>query len=181
MSRSLRIALLAAIGLAVAYGLALAMLGHIVGAERYVVIDGDTLEFIPAHCGFNALGLGCRAQPLRLYGVDAFESRQTCRDASDRPWPCGAVATERLKQLIAQSDFSCHVDPEFVDRHAREFSICVAGGRDVGAVLVSEGLAFAYGRGAQYLPLEAKAKVERRGAWAGSFVRPQYFRQGATD
>ncbi|HZL58648.1 MAG TPA: thermonuclease family protein [Stellaceae bacterium] len=181
MTRTLRLALLAAIGLAATYGLALAILGRAAGTERYVVIDGDTLELIPAHCGFNALGLGCRAQSLRLYGVDAFESGQTCRDASDHPWPCGAVATERLKQLIAQSDFGCHVDPEFVDRHAHEFSICVAGDRDVGAVLVSEGLAFAYGRGAQYLPIEAKAKAEKRGAWAGRFVRPQYFRQGATD
>jgi endonuclease YncB( thermonuclease family) len=51
----------------------------------------------------------------------------------------------------------------------------------VGALLVSEGLAFAYGRGIQYLPLEAAAKKARRGAWAGTFVRPQYWRQGARD
>jgi hypothetical protein len=30
------------------------------------------------------------------------------------------------------------------------------------------------------LPLENEAKAARRGAWAGHFVRPQYFRLGAT-
>jgi len=156
------------------------VLGAPIHADRYVVIDGDTFELLPSHCVLARLGLGCPAQRLRLWGVDAFESTQTCRDALDVVWPCGAVATERLRQLVTRPDFACRVDPEFVDRHAREFSVCYAGDQDVGALLVSEGLAFAYGRGAQYLRLEAAAKQARRGAWAGRFVRPQYFRQGAT-
>jgi len=161
--------------------LAYALLGPKAAADRYYVIDGDTFEMIAHHCFFSRFGLGCPAQRLRLYGVDAFESKQTCRDALDVVWQCGAVATERLRDLVHRPDFSCHADPEFVDRHAREFSFCSAGGRDVGSVLVSEGLAFAYGRGVQYLPLEQAARAARRGAWAGHFVRPQYFRQGATE
>lgn len=150
-------------------------------ADRYAVVDGDTLELWPQRCGLSRLGIGCLGQRLRLYGVDAFEGTQTCRDAKGTLWRCGAVATERLRQLVTQPDFACHVDPEFVDRHAREFAACTAGGRDVGALLVSEGLAFAYGRGAQYLAVESEAKARARGAWAGEFVRPQFFRQGATE
>lgn len=150
-------------------------------ADRYAVVDGDTLALWPRHCLLSRLGVGCLGERLRLYGVDAFERRQTCRDAKGTLWRCGAVATERLRQLVAQPDFACHVDPEFVDRHAREFAACTTGGRDVGALLVSEGLAFAYGRGAQYLAVEADAKARARGAWAGQFVRPQFFRQGATE
>jgi endonuclease YncB( thermonuclease family) len=150
-------------------------------ADRYAVVDGDTLALWPQHCLLSKLGIGCIGERLRLYGVDAFESTQTCRDATGTVWRCGAVATERLRQLVAQADFACHVDPEFVDRHAREFAACTAGNRDVGALLVSEGLAFAYGRGAQYLAVESEAKERARGAWAGQFVRPQFFRQGATE
>jgi endonuclease YncB( thermonuclease family) len=193
-------------------------------AERYAVIDGDTLAVWPDHCFLSHLGIGCLAQRLRLYGVDAFEGTQTCRDAKGTLWRCGAVATQRLRQLVTQANFACHVDPEFVDRHAREFAVCTAGDRDVGAVatqrlrqlvtqanfachvdpefvdrharefavctagdrdvgalLVSEGLAFAYGRGEQYLGVESEAKARARGAWAGHFVRPQFFRQGATE
>jgi endonuclease YncB( thermonuclease family) len=175
-----RAAALAVLVLAAAAAGGALWLGPRASADRYVVIDGDTLEWVPQHCVFSRIGLGCPGQRLRLYGVDAFESRQTCRDAAGTPWPCGAVATERLRALVAHPDFACNVDHEFVDRHAREFAVCTTGGRDVGALLVREGLAFAYGRGLQYLPFENQAKEERRGAWAGRFVRPQYFRQGAT-
>jgi endonuclease YncB( thermonuclease family) len=147
--------------------------------DRYSVVEGDTLAWRPPQCLLSTLGIACLPQRLRLYGVDAFERKQTCRDANGKVWPCGAVATARLHQLVESGDFACHVDHEFIDRHAREFAVCTAHGEDVGAVLVSEGLAFAYGRGAQYLPYESAARVNRRGAWAGSFVRPQYFREGA--
>src|SRR5262249_18956402 len=113
--------------------------------------------------------------------VDAFERTQTCRDAKGDRWYCGLVATTRVRELVAAPDFGCQVDTEFVDRHAREFAICTANGKDLGAILVSEGLAFAYGRRTRYVPIEAEAKAERRGAWAGTFVRPQYFRSGARD
>jgi endonuclease YncB( thermonuclease family) len=165
-------------------GAALALLrslGPVTPQDRYIVVDGDTLEVVPHQCWLSRLGLGCRPQRLRLYGVDAFESKQTCHTAKGVVWQCGAVATERLKELVAHADFSCNVDTEFVDRHAREFCLCSTGGEDVGAILVNDGLAFAYGRGAQYLPLEASAKIAQRGAWGGSFVRPQYFRQGSRE
>jgi endonuclease YncB( thermonuclease family) len=163
-----------------AWGIGRATLSKPSTVNRYAVIDGDTFRFYPKTCIFTVLKLGCPPQLLRLEGVDAFESRQTCHDALDQVWACGQLATERLKQLVARPDFSCRVDPAFTDRHAREFSVCFADGRDVGGTLVREGLAFAYGRDRQYLPLENEAKAARRGAWAGHFVRPQYFRLGAT-
>jgi endonuclease YncB( thermonuclease family) len=149
--------------------------------DRYSVVDGDTLAWRPPNCWLSNLGIACLGQRLRLYGVDAFEGKQSCRDGEGRLWHCGAVATMRLKELVESADFACRVDHEFIDRHAREFAVCAVHGEDVGAILVREGLAFAYGRGAQYLPFEAEAKVQRRGAWAGSFVRPQYFREGAVE
>lgn len=181
MRRRLSIGVAAALLLIGAAWAALAWLKPAGSGEGYSVVDGDTLAWRPAECLLSRLGIACVSQRLRLYGVDAFESTQTCRDATGALWPCGAVATKRLRQLVTAPDFSCHVDPEFVDRHAREFAACSADGRDVGAILVSEGLAFAYGRGAQYLPIEARAKERKRGAWAGSFVRPQFFRQGAVE
>ena len=149
--------------------------------DRYSVVDGDTLAWRPPHCLLSSLGIACFGQRFRLYGVDAFEGKQTCRDGEGKAWSCGAVATARLRELVDSPDFACRVDHEFIDRHAREFAVCTAQGEDVGAILVREGLAFAYGRGAPYLAYEAEAKRERRGAWAGSFVRPQYFREGAAD
>jgi endonuclease YncB( thermonuclease family) len=153
-----------------------------VRADRYSVYDGDTLEVTRGTCLLAHFRLPCPAQHLRLLGVDAFERLQTCRDTNGGPLYCGAIATNRLKQLVALPGFGCQVDEEFVDRHAREFAVCSAGGQDVGAILVSEGLAFAYGRRTRYVAIEQEAEKERRGAWGyGSFVRPQFWRSGARD
>jgi endonuclease YncB( thermonuclease family) len=176
-TRTIIVLLLASIVLA--WGVGRAILGNPSTVDRYVVIDGDTFALIPKSCIYTVVHLGCPAQRLRLEGADAFESKQTCRDALNVEWACGKAATDRLRQLVSRPDFSCRIDPEFVDRHAREFSVCYTDGRDVAALLVRAGLAFAYGRDRQYLPLENEAKEARRGAWAGHFVRPQYFRQGA--
>jgi len=153
--------------------------GPTAGIDRYAVRDGDTLELTPSDCLLARVGRSCLAQRLRLFGVDAFESGQMCKDNAGKPWPCGLVATRRLAALAARPGFACNVDSEFIDRHAREFAVCTVDGKDVGGTLVSEGLAFYYGRGLQYLPLEAEARKEKRGAWAGGFVRPQFWRQGA--
>ena len=147
--------------------------------DRYSVYDGDTLEVVHGDCLLAHLHLPCRPQRLRLYGVDAFERTQTCHDAEGKVWDCGSVATARLRQLVETPGFHCEVDEEFVDRHAREFAACISEGKDVGAILVSEGLAFAYGRRTRYVEIESEAKAAHRGAWAGNFVRPQYFRAGA--
>lgn len=149
--------------------------------DRYSVYDGDTLEVIRSQCLLAHVRLPCPAQRLRLHGVDAFERHQNCRDADGKPWPCGDVATARLKQLVAASDFHCEINDNFVDRHAREFAACISDGKDVGTILISEGLAFAYGRRTRYVAIESDAKREHRGAWAGSFVRPQFWRAGARE
>jgi endonuclease YncB( thermonuclease family) len=153
-----------------------------VRADRYMVYDGDTLEVVPGTCLLAHFRVPCPSQRLRLLGIDAFERQQTCRDTKGGPLYCGAIATGRLNQLVAMPGFGCQVDPEFVDRHAREFAVCSVDGKDVGATLVSEGLAFAYGRRMRYLAIEEQAKQEKRGAWGyGSFVRPQFWRSGARD
>jgi len=176
-TRTILVLLFAAV--AVAWGIGRAILGNPSTVDRYAVIDGDTFALLPRSCIYSVIDLGCPAQRLRLAGADAFEAKQVCRDADNVAWPCSKVAAQRLSDLVSRPDFRCRIDPEFVDRHAREFAVCYADGRDVGALLVREGLAFSYGRDDQYLPLENEAREARRGAWAGHFIRPHYFRHGA--
>ncbi|NNM72023.1 thermonuclease family protein [Enterovirga aerilata] len=120
------------------------------------VVDGDTIE------------LGGRR--LRIAGIDAPELRQTCERGGEL-YRCGETAREELRRL-AGPGLTCRVAGR--DRYARDLAVCEAGGRDVGAALVSAGLATAYGR---YEAEEREARRRRLGLWAGTFQRPAEWRE----
>jgi endonuclease YncB( thermonuclease family) len=78
---------------------------EIVGAAR--VIDGDSIVVAGTE--------------IRIYGIDAPESRQTCRKAA-RPWPCGRVATDAMRIMVAGREIRCR--PREQDRYGRTVAIC---------------------------------------------------------
>jgi endonuclease YncB( thermonuclease family) len=126
------------------------------------VIDGDTID------------IGDRR--IRIHGIDAPEVRQTCvRD--EVTWLCGQEAGQRLRTLVRGSKVTCEGIDQ--DRYGRIVAKCFAGGRDVGEVMVSEGLALAYRQySIDYVEAEAAAKATRRGIWSGQFVEPWDWRRG---
>ncbi|NGO62908.1 thermonuclease family protein [Rhizobium daejeonense] len=125
---------------------------------RFFVVDGDTL----------ALG----SQRLRLEGIDAPEAGQSCGEAN-AAWACGATARARLSEIATMKALTCRGSQ--ADRYRRQLVRCrTSGDGDVGAVLVGEGLAVAYG---DYEAEEAKAQRERLGVWGGSFTRPHEWRR----
>lgn len=129
---------------------------------RAVVTDGDTLRI--------------GGTKIRLFGVDAPESHQQCRDIAGRDWPCGAVATERLKRLVAERRVVC--DPQNTDRYGRTVASCSVDGRDLGAAIVAEGLGRAYARYSdRYLGDEAAARAARRGLWQAESEAPWDWRK----
>ena len=85
---------------------------HISGQPR--VIDGDTLAID-----------GTR---VRLFGIDAPERGQPCRDGGD----CGAAATAYLVRLIDGRAVQC--TQEDVDQYGRVVWVCFAGVLCVGLV-----------------------------------------------
>ena len=129
-------------------------------ASRVRVIDADTVDID-----------GVR---WRLHGIDAPESRQTCR-AWGRTWNCGAAATAAL--MSRAEGMSC--EGSDTDRYGRSIGVCSSGGVDLNAWLVANGLALAYRRYAEdYVDEEAEARAERRGVHSGAFVAPWDWRSG---
>ena len=129
---------------------------------RASVIDGDTIE-VGGH-------------RIRLHGIDAPESAQTCL-AGGKRWRCGRHATRALAGRIAGRPVACEEKDR--DRYGRIVAVCRLGGSDVNAWLVAEGWALAYRRYSRaYVNAEASAKAARRGLWRGDFVAPWNWRVG---
>ena len=124
---------------------------------RARVIDGDTVEIA--------------GRTIRLAGLDAPEIGQTCRSGADS-YPCGERARDALRRMADGADLVCRVEGR--DRYGRNLGACEAGGQDVGARLVSAGLAVAYGA---YEREEATARARSVGLWAGPFETPADWRR----
>lgn len=128
------------------------------------VIDGDTLEI--------------SGERVRLFGIDAPEHDQRCTDAAGRPWACGTRATEALRDLTRGRAVRCSGEEQ--DRYGRLVARCTVAGRDLGAAMVHDGMAFAYRRYSRdYVGAEEQAKAAGRGIWAGAAENPAAVRAGA--
>lgn len=127
------------------------------------VVDGDSLE-VAGH-------------RVRLFGIDAPERSQDCRDAQGRSYACGRDARDRLAAAIGGQSVSCTPVGESYDR---DVAICTADGRDLSEAMIRSGHALElrqHSRG-RYSDAEREARAARRGLWAGDFERPSEWRRG---
>lgn len=128
-------------------------------AER--VIDGDTLIVR------KAAGL----ERIRINQIDAPERSQ----------PYGVQATQCLANLVQNQPLT--VCSDGTDRYGRTVASVTAGGRDVGAAMVSQGCAWAYTKyleaGSNLPTFQAGAQQAGLGLWAfAGSVAPWQYRAG---
>ena len=129
------------------------------------VLDGDTLAVA--------------GQRIRLHGIDAPETRQTCT-RNGRRWACGKAATRAMRQLIGRSMVRCEVSGH--GKYGRAIGSCFANGRNLQRELVRQGLALAYRRySTRYVPDEDAARAEGVGLWSGEFTEPWRWRREARE
>ncbi|WP_416355589.1 thermonuclease family protein [Aureimonas phyllosphaerae] len=133
------------------------------------VTDGDTIE------------VAGTKERIRLYGIDAPESGQTCDDANGKRYLCGSRSADFLAELIGRSGHvSCTEEDR--DRYGRIVAECTArGGEVVNAEMVRAGWAVEYRQysDGRYSDAEADARAARRGIWQGTFTEPSKWRRGA--
>ena len=95
-------------------------------ASAQTVVDGDTIKL--------------NGTTWRLWGIDAPEIQQACPDG----WPAGVEAKGMLERLMAAGSIECKSKRR--DRYGRSIGLCRAGGKDLGAAMVSAGMAWAFTR-----------------------------------
>ncbi len=145
---------------------------EVIAASVAKVRDGDTLVI--------------DGKTFRLYGMDAPEYRQTCKDAKGADWPCGKAARSQLEAYVLPGSIIC--EPKAEDRYNRKVAKCASATvPDLAEAMVQAGLAISPAeRGsAAYGDAEDSAKSAKRGIWQGSFDNPADYRvlhpRGATD
>ncbi|WP_290557258.1 thermonuclease family protein [Aestuariivita sp.] len=116
-------------------------------------------------------------QRVRLHGIDAPEHNQTCRDADEREWRCGAWATAQTRALFEGVRASCKVLDR--DRYDRLVARCFVGDLDAAHHIVAEGWAMAYLRYADdYLEVERAAASRALGLHRTRVAAPDAYRRG---
>ncbi|KAK9833805.1 hypothetical protein WJX74_006365 [Apatococcus lobatus] len=150
---------------------ALVQAPHVLAAEVIRgparVVDGDTLEI----AGIK----------IRLYGIDAPETKQSCRNAQGQDYACGEESTASIKKFVGGSDLSCEVKNR--DMYGRSVAACHLAARpgkdgDVNDWMVANGHALAYRQySKEYIGDEERAKARKAGIWAGDFQLPWEYRK----
>jgi endonuclease YncB( thermonuclease family) len=125
-------------------------------AQVAEVVDGDTIKVGEV--------------TYRIEGIDAPEHGQKCG-----AWNCGNDATAAMARLVQGKQVNCL--GESLDDYGRVLARCHVDGADLGAALISAGLAWAFTKYSDtYVFEEEEARQRGVGIWSGSFQTPWNFR-----
>jgi endonuclease YncB( thermonuclease family) len=117
---------------------------------------------------------------IRLFGIDAPELHQTCKDAKGKAYACGRAAKVKLTTIVKRGNVGCK--KKDTEASGRVIATCSAEGvPDIGEQMVRDGYAVDVpSAGADpYKDAEAEAKAAKRGIWRGrgDFDPPSKWRQ----
>jgi len=116
---------------------------------------------------------------IRLYGIDAPEFNQECKNKHGQSYACGEMATKALRNLLLKNRVNCEIKGK--DQYQRLLGVCRRGVVNINRYLVARGWAIAYERyDARYLDAQMLAKRQGVGLWQGEFDPPEKFRRAAS-
>jgi endonuclease YncB( thermonuclease family) len=125
------------------------------------IIDGDTIHI--------------KSNKIRLHGIDAPETKQTCK-IDNEEWYCGKQSTKELKKLINKQNVECVIND--VDIYNRYVAICYVDEININQWMVKNGWAIAYRYYSKdYINEEEYADDNKLGIWKSKFIEPYLYRK----
>ena len=125
------------------------------------IIDGDTIHI--------------KSNKIRLHGIDAPETKQTCK-IDNEEWYCGKQSTKELKKLINKQNVECVIND--VDVYNRYIAICYIDEININQWMVKNGWAIAYRYYSKdYINEEEYADDNKLGIWKSKFIEPYLYRK----
>ena len=129
-------------------------------------IDGDTVSF-----------------DVRIFGADAFEKRQLCRNTNGC-WPCGKAAQDYASKLLKSGSSTIRLTGK--QSYGRPIGTVEIGGQDLGESMIAAGLAVPATsylksdpeRAQRYFAAYENAEARHAGVHAGYFIDPAKWRRG---
>lgn len=132
--------------------------------NRSKSFDGDTFRLVGSD------------QKIRLWGIDAPETKQTCTRQGEA-WACGQASARALSELVGVRSIHCEVKTRDT-RYNRLVAVCWVGEIEINEWMVQSGWALAYQSYTKhYLSQERIARDQHLGVWAGSIQNPWDFRR----
>ena len=132
--------------------------------------DGDSIRF--------------EKERIRLFGIDAPELEQTCKDKFNKPYACGEEAKFELNKYLffaGQLKLKIYCYYSERDKYNRILGECFVGKTkdlSINALMVLYGQAIAYLRYSdKYLDHQKAAKGMKMGLWQGDFDIPEEWRR----
>lgn len=144
----------------------------ILGAFGFFVVEGDS-RIIDG----DTIKVG--TERVRLQGIDAPETSQTCKCAGKKVF-CGKAATRALRDFVANDEIFC--DARERDSYGRPVGECFVrrnGNKiSLNRWMVENGYAVAYTHYSRKFAAAAnKAEKEKKGLWACKFEMPWDYRK----
>jgi endonuclease YncB( thermonuclease family) len=136
---------------------------------QIIVTDGDTIKML--------------GEKIRLFGIDAPEMKQICKNKNNENYACGHLSKNYLKNLIKKinrkTQIYCYYSER--DRYNRIIGECYIGEESrisINRTMVSYGHAVAYTRYSEkYLDAQKSAMSFKFGLWSGTFDLPEEWRR----
>ncbi|TAJ83548.1 thermonuclease family protein [Reyranella sp.] len=137
--------------------------------RRLAIVLAAILLALPvaAQTAVDGGSIDLHGKAYRLYGIDAPVGGQICPDG----WPAADEAKEYLGQLIDGRSVTCMAIG--LQQSNGTSAICRADGVDVGAAMVTGGMAYAFvPYSARYITQEAAAASANRGVHRHKCLAP---------